>query len=264
MDARRAQSFPDHEVIVGNPAQQWKIVGNSVARTVALALGLSLRQAWEQGAEGDEQEAPLTTNGMHNDEQADRQDEAELPEPEVTASITQPEEDANTRPQETELRQERPAKLRRGRPTKRRRQMMSGAQTVVPLTAPQNALASETNHSSIANPSATISHSNDKMVARPSAENKDVERPRSKGVITNGTGPPSSNGVSGSLDQPINLDSDVEEHTTAAVIATARINGHEDVIMPAGLAVGAQAEEGIDEDEDAIMERVLRVSEWDF
>lgn len=46
MEARRAQGFPDYEVIVGTPAMQWKIVGNSVARPVALVLGLALRQAW--------------------------------------------------------------------------------------------------------------------------------------------------------------------------------------------------------------------------
>lgn len=46
MEARRAQGFPDYEVIVGAPAMQWKIVGNSVARPVALVLGLALRQAW--------------------------------------------------------------------------------------------------------------------------------------------------------------------------------------------------------------------------
>lgn len=46
MEVRRAQGFPDHEVIVGLPAMQWKIVGNSVARPVALALGMSLRTAW--------------------------------------------------------------------------------------------------------------------------------------------------------------------------------------------------------------------------
>ena len=46
MEARRAQSFPDHEVLVGSPTEQLKLVGNSVARTVALALGLSLREAW--------------------------------------------------------------------------------------------------------------------------------------------------------------------------------------------------------------------------
>lgn len=46
MEARRAQSYPDHEVLIGNPADQWKIVGNSVDRKMAVAAGLSLREAW--------------------------------------------------------------------------------------------------------------------------------------------------------------------------------------------------------------------------
>ena len=46
MEVRRAQGFPDYEVLIGSPFEQWKIVGNSVARPVALALGISLRTAW--------------------------------------------------------------------------------------------------------------------------------------------------------------------------------------------------------------------------
>ncbi|KAE9369421.1 hypothetical protein N431DRAFT_469332 [Stipitochalara longipes BDJ] len=46
MEARRAQGFPDDEVLLGTPVEGWKLMGNSVARTVALALGLSLREAW--------------------------------------------------------------------------------------------------------------------------------------------------------------------------------------------------------------------------
>ena len=46
MEIRRAQGVPDSEVIVGVPSEQWKIVGNSVARPMALALGVSLRMAW--------------------------------------------------------------------------------------------------------------------------------------------------------------------------------------------------------------------------
>ncbi|KAL9100049.1 MAG: hypothetical protein Q9163_004525 [Psora crenata] len=46
LEARRAQGFPDHEVIVGSIADQWRIIGNGVARPVALALGMSLREAW--------------------------------------------------------------------------------------------------------------------------------------------------------------------------------------------------------------------------
>lgn len=46
MEARRAQGFLDHEVVLGDINAQWKIIGNSVSRAVALALGMSLRQAW--------------------------------------------------------------------------------------------------------------------------------------------------------------------------------------------------------------------------
>lgn len=44
-EARIAQGFPDNEVLVGSPAQQFKVVGNSVARAVALGMGLALRSA---------------------------------------------------------------------------------------------------------------------------------------------------------------------------------------------------------------------------
>lgn len=47
MEARHAQGIPDHEIIVGSPAEQWKIIGNGVDRNVALALGLSLWKAWD-------------------------------------------------------------------------------------------------------------------------------------------------------------------------------------------------------------------------
>lgn len=46
MEARRAQGFPDDEVLVGNAAQVFKIVGNSVARSVALAWGIAIRYAY--------------------------------------------------------------------------------------------------------------------------------------------------------------------------------------------------------------------------
>ena len=46
MEARRAQGYPDDEIIIGKPAMQWKIVGNSVTRQVAIALGMKLREAW--------------------------------------------------------------------------------------------------------------------------------------------------------------------------------------------------------------------------
>lgn len=46
MEARLAQGFLDHEPLIGVPATKWKIVGDSVARSVSLALGMSLREAW--------------------------------------------------------------------------------------------------------------------------------------------------------------------------------------------------------------------------
>ena len=46
MEARQAQGFPDHEVLVGSAADKWKVIGNSVPCTVSLALGLSLQNVW--------------------------------------------------------------------------------------------------------------------------------------------------------------------------------------------------------------------------
>lgn len=47
METRRAQGFLDHEVLVGTPAQQLKIVGNSVDRKVAFAMGLIIKESWD-------------------------------------------------------------------------------------------------------------------------------------------------------------------------------------------------------------------------
>ncbi|KAF1356255.1 S-adenosyl-L-methionine-dependent methyltransferase [Delphinella strobiligena] len=51
MEARRTQGFLDDEVVIGIPTAQWKIIGNSVDRKVAFALGLSLGKAWQQTLE---------------------------------------------------------------------------------------------------------------------------------------------------------------------------------------------------------------------
>lgn len=45
MEARRAQGFRDNEVLLGSVRDQHRIVGNSVAREVAVALGLMFREA---------------------------------------------------------------------------------------------------------------------------------------------------------------------------------------------------------------------------
>ncbi|KAG5926835.1 hypothetical protein E4U42_002913 [Claviceps africana] len=54
MEARRAQGFPDEEVLLGSPQVQYHIVGNSVARQVALALGVAVREAWVESHFGTE------------------------------------------------------------------------------------------------------------------------------------------------------------------------------------------------------------------
>ncbi|KAM0324809.1 hypothetical protein ACHAQA_007775 [Verticillium albo-atrum] len=59
MEARRAQGFRDHEVILGTPAEQWKTVGNSVAREVSIALGLSFREAWLSSLTKGDEKLPL-------------------------------------------------------------------------------------------------------------------------------------------------------------------------------------------------------------
>lgn len=46
LEIRRVQGFRKHEVLIGKPVHQWRLVGNSVARQVSLALGLSIREAW--------------------------------------------------------------------------------------------------------------------------------------------------------------------------------------------------------------------------
>ncbi|OAQ92669.1 DNA methyltransferase Dim-2 [Purpureocillium lilacinum] len=66
MEARRAQGLRDHDVLLGSPATQYKIVGNSVAREVAVALGIVFREAWvETLREGEPDE------GEDDDDDAD-------------------------------------------------------------------------------------------------------------------------------------------------------------------------------------------------
>ncbi|RMY91212.1 hypothetical protein D0861_03230 [Hortaea werneckii] len=65
MELRRAQGFPDHEVIIGTPPEQVMIIGNSVDRKVSFALGLSLRQSWSQSVRALDKDnrSHLTENG---------------------------------------------------------------------------------------------------------------------------------------------------------------------------------------------------------
>ena len=74
MEARRAQGGPDDEVLVGPDAQKRKMLGNAVSRQVALALGMSLRQAWFSNTE--EQRARVLGKhyqGMHSEDEEDEE-----------------------------------------------------------------------------------------------------------------------------------------------------------------------------------------------
>ncbi|CAM1509085.1 Fc.00g028240.m01.CDS01 [Cosmosporella sp. VM-42] len=53
MEARRAQGFRDDEVLLGGPVAQYRLVGNSVARQVAVALGVVFREAWVASLKGE-------------------------------------------------------------------------------------------------------------------------------------------------------------------------------------------------------------------
>lgn len=55
MEARRAQGFRDEEVLLGDPADQYKVIGNSVARQVAVALGVTFADAYVLGLQGKEE-----------------------------------------------------------------------------------------------------------------------------------------------------------------------------------------------------------------
>ena len=66
MEGRRAQSYPDNEVVIGSDLQRWKVIGNSVDRSVALALGLALRKAWEKNPLDSDSSAATPDNTIHD------------------------------------------------------------------------------------------------------------------------------------------------------------------------------------------------------
>ncbi|KAF8866246.1 hypothetical protein BDZ45DRAFT_668084 [Acephala macrosclerotiorum] len=61
MEAKRAQGFPDDEVLLGDAKDGWKILGNSVARGVALVIGLALREAWLKNPQN-ARDVPVTSS----------------------------------------------------------------------------------------------------------------------------------------------------------------------------------------------------------
>ncbi|KAI6086341.1 S-adenosyl-L-methionine-dependent methyltransferase [Hypoxylon rubiginosum] len=69
LEARRAQGYRDHEVLMGTSLSQWRIIGNSVNRQVSVALGLAIREAWF-GTLFDEPHLPQTGLAAVANEQA--------------------------------------------------------------------------------------------------------------------------------------------------------------------------------------------------
>ncbi|KAF5022582.1 hypothetical protein F66182_5368 [Fusarium sp. NRRL 66182] len=67
MEARRAQGFRDHEVLLGLPLDQYRIVGNSVAREVAVSLGAVFREAWAQSLADERQVQGVATSTTSSD-----------------------------------------------------------------------------------------------------------------------------------------------------------------------------------------------------
>jgi DNA (cytosine-5)-methyltransferase 1 len=63
MEVRRAQGFLDEEVLVGTASDQWQLVGNGVARPMALALGLKFREAWVGSLSDDVEEPRIGQSG---------------------------------------------------------------------------------------------------------------------------------------------------------------------------------------------------------
>lgn len=104
MEAKRAQGYLDHEVLVGIATQQMKIVGNSVDRSAALVLGLSLRKSWLKSHSNNEDEmevdiVPGSAYGQNadidtlQDEEVTRIDNAEVDNRTVKMSLTLSRED---------------------------------------------------------------------------------------------------------------------------------------------------------------------------
>ncbi|KAI6780743.1 DNA-like protein [Emericellopsis cladophorae] len=81
MEARRAQGFLDEDVLLGDLVNQYKIVGNSVAREVAVAWGLAFRDAYEK---------TLAANGDNNLSQAIEETPIETANPVIPDSARYP------------------------------------------------------------------------------------------------------------------------------------------------------------------------------
>lgn len=61
MEVKRAQGFRDEDVLLGSPSDQYRVVGNSVARQVAVALEIAFREAWVETLSGAAQAQSLVS-----------------------------------------------------------------------------------------------------------------------------------------------------------------------------------------------------------
>ncbi|KAF8250226.1 S-adenosyl-L-methionine-dependent methyltransferase [Wilcoxina mikolae CBS 423.85] len=69
-EARVAQGYPDEDVLVGTPKNRLHVVGNSVARGVSLALGISVRRAYLASEVVEEEEQTGGREFIEEEEQA--------------------------------------------------------------------------------------------------------------------------------------------------------------------------------------------------
>jgi len=60
LEAKRLQGFLDTDVLIGKPKSAFRIIGNSVCRQVAFALGEKLAEAVRKGATAERLQQPLS------------------------------------------------------------------------------------------------------------------------------------------------------------------------------------------------------------
>ena len=66
LEAKRLQGFLDTDVLIGNPKNAFRIIGNSVCRQVAFALGEKLMEAVRKGLMAERLQQPLTVKNASN------------------------------------------------------------------------------------------------------------------------------------------------------------------------------------------------------
>lgn len=83
MEARRVQAIPDHEIVIGIPTQQWKILGNGVDRKVAFALGVQFAYALGKTLKTKTQASLSTATSLTDRQDSDRIETILVPQPQT-------------------------------------------------------------------------------------------------------------------------------------------------------------------------------------